>query len=131
MFSKGNKSDFMNSEKVDTLIGHNTTLEGTIKAEGTVRVNGNITGELIITGNVIIGDSCTIKGNIKAENAYIAGTVQGNITATGQLHMTSTAKVLGDISVKHVIIDEGAVFNGHCKSMAEEGRFEKEKANIA
>jgi cytoskeletal protein CcmA (bactofilin family) len=131
MFNKGNRSDFMNSEKVDTLIGHSTTLEGTIKAEGTVRVNGNITGELIITGNVIIGDASSIKGNIKAENAYVAGTVQGNITATGHLHMTSTAKILGDIWVKNVIIDEGAIFNGHCKSMSEDGFCEKEKENIA
>lgn len=131
MFNRGNKLDILSSEKVDTLIGQNTTLEGTIRAEGTVRVNGNITGELIVTGNVIIGDCSTVHGNIKAENAYIAGTVHGNITTAEQLHMTSTAKVHGDVVVKNIIIDEGAVFNGHCKALAEDGSSSKEKYNIA
>lgn len=118
MFSKG-KTEIL-TEKVDTLIGSNTTFEGTIRAEGTVRINGNVTGEIIVTGNVIIGDSSTIKGNIKAENAYISGTVQGNISASDQLHMTTSSKVYGDIEVKNVIIDEGAVFNGHCKAIVPE-----------
>lgn len=130
MFKLG-KPDIMGSEKVDTLVGHNTTIEGTLKAEGTVRVNGNITGELIIAGNVIIGSTSVIKGNIKAENAHIAGTVHGNITTSNQLHMTSTAKVLGDVVVKNIIVDEGAVFNGHCKAISEENSHGSEKYNIA
>ncbi|MDF2892362.1 MAG: hypothetical protein K0R80_2729 [Clostridia bacterium] len=127
MFNKGNKSEILNNEKVDTLIGPNTNIEGTLRAEGTLRINGNVTGELIITGNVIIGDSSTINGNIKAENVYISGTVNGNISAAGQLQMTSTAKVIGDVDVKNIIIDEGAVFNGHCKAIANDNSLNKEK----
>lgn len=118
MFNKG-KTEIL-TEKVDTLIGSNTTFEGTIRAEGTVRINGNVTGEIIVSGNVIIGDSSTIKGNIKAENAYVSGAVHGNITTSDQLHMTPTSKVHGDIEVKNVIIDEGAIFNGHCKAIITE-----------
>lgn len=127
MFNRGNKSEILNTEKVDTLIGLSTSMEGTIRAAGTLRINGNITGELIITGNVIIGDSSTIQGNIKAENVYIAGTVNGNITATGQLQLTSTAKVIGDVDVKNIIIDEGAIFDGHCKAVANDSSIKKEK----
>ncbi|OGO78708.1 MAG: hypothetical protein A2Y23_08590 [Clostridiales bacterium GWB2_37_7] len=130
MFNKG-KSEILNSEKVDTIIGLSTTIEGTIRAEGTIRVNGHVIGELIIAGNIIIGDSSTIKGNIKAENIHIAGTVQGNITASGQLHMTSTAKVVGDVDVKNIIIDEGAVFTGHCKAFVENDSLTNETLNIA
>jgi cytoskeletal protein CcmA (bactofilin family) len=127
MFNKGNKSEILNTEKVDTLIGLSTTIEGTIKASGTLRINGNVTGELIVAGSVIIGDSSTIRGNIKAENVYVAGTVHGNITSTGQLQMTSTAKVIGDVDVKNIIIDEGAVFDGHCKAVANDNSISKEK----
>ena len=127
MFNKGNKSEILNTEKVDTLIGPSTTIDGTIRAAGTLRINGNVTGELIVTGNVIIGDSSTIQGNINAENVYIAGTVNGNITATGQLQLTSTAKVIGDVDVKNIIIDEGAVFDGHCKAVANDNSKNKEK----
>ncbi len=119
MFNKGGRTEIL-TEKVDTLIGPNTTFEGIIKADGTVRINGNVTGEVIVTGNVIIGDSSTIKGNINAINAYISGIVHGNISTSDQLHMTPTSKIFGDIVVKNVIIDEGAVFNGHCKAITSE-----------
>lgn len=131
MFNRGNKSEILNNEKVDTIVGYSTTIEGTIKAEGTVRINGSVTGELIIAGNVIIGDSSKIKGNIQADNVHIAGTVHGNVTATGQLHMTSTAKLVGDVDVKNIIIDEGAVFTGHCKAVAETNSVNDETLNIA
>ncbi|MGE5631278.1 MAG: bactofilin family protein [Caulobacteraceae bacterium] len=105
----------LHGERVDSLIGIGTYAEGTINAEGTVRVDGKIQGGLNIAGNLIVGEEGAIKGNIKAENAFIAGTVEGNVTATAQLHITHTAKLIGDISVKNVIIDEGAVFIGSCK----------------
>lgn len=128
MFNKGSKTEIL-AERVDTLIGPNTTFEGTIKAEGTVRINGNVTGEVIVTGNVIIGDSSTIKGNINAGNAYISGIVYGNISTSNQLHMTPSSKIFGDIIVKNVIIDEGAVFNGNCKAIINESTSTTTKAS--
>jgi len=113
MFGSGKRS--LNGDKMDTLIGKGTSLEGTINAEGTIRLDGKIHGGLNIAGNLIVGEEGAIKGNIKAENAFIAGVVEGNVIATSQLHITQTAKVIGDITVKNVIVDEGAVFIGNCK----------------
>jgi cytoskeletal protein CcmA (bactofilin family) len=113
MFGSGNKS--ISNEKMDTLIGKGTSFEGTVNAEGTIRLDGKIHGGLNITGNLIVGEEGAVKGNIKAENAFIAGVVEGNVIATSQLHITHTAKLIGDITVKNVIIDEGAVFVGNCK----------------
>lgn len=113
MFGSGKKS--INDEKIDTLIGKGTSLEGTVNAEGTIRLDGKVHGGLNIIGNLIVGEEGAIKGNIKAENAFIAGVVEGNVIATSQLHITHTAKLIGDITVKNVIIDEGAVFVGNCK----------------
>lgn len=129
MFNKGNKSEILNTEKVDTIIGPGTSIEGIIRAEGTLRINGNVIGELIVTGNVVVGDSSVVQGNIKAENVYVAGTVNGNITSTGQLQMTSTAKIIGDVDVKNIIIDEGAVFNGHCKAVPNDNNLNNSSNN--
>lgn len=117
MFGSGKNA--VNNDRVDTLVGKGTYVEGTINAEGTVRVDGKIQGGVNITGNLIIGEEGAVKGNIKSENAYVAGTIEGNVTATSQLHITHTAKLTGDITVKNVIIDEGAVFIGNCKIITE------------
>lgn len=113
MFGSGKKP--INTEKMDTLIGKGTSLEGTVNAEGTIRLDGTVHGGLNITGNLIVGEEGAVKGNIKVENAFVAGVVEGNVIATSQLHITHTAKLIGDITVKTVIIDEGAVFVGNCK----------------
>lgn len=117
MFGSGKKS--LNTERVDTLIGRGTNLEGTINAEGTVRLDGKVHGGLNVAGNIIVGEEGAVKGNIKAENAFIAGVIEGNVIATSQLHLTHTARLVGDITVKNVIIDEGAVFIGNCKIISE------------
>lgn len=120
MFNSGKRTTPIDNEKIDTLIGKNTNMEGTVKAEGTIRIDGRVDGGLNITGNVIIGEESVIKGNIQADNAFIAGAVEGNVTATNQLHITHTAKLYGDIAVKSIVIDEGAVFVGNCKIITEE-----------
>jgi cytoskeletal protein CcmA (bactofilin family) len=117
MFGSNKKAP--NFEKVDTLIGKGTYIEGTINAEGTVRIDGKLQGGVNVTGSLIVGEEGAVQGNIKAESAYVAGIVEGNVTATSQLHITHTAKLVGDITVKNVIIDEGAVFIGNCKIITE------------
>lgn len=119
MFGSGKKP--MNNEKIDTLIGKGTILEGTVNVEGTIRLDGKVQGGLNIIGNLIVGEEGAVKGNVKAENAFVAGVIEGNVIATSQLHITHTAKLVGDISVKNVIIDEGAVFVGNCKVITENG----------
>ncbi len=113
MFGSGKKS--INSERLDTIIGRGTVFEGTVNADGTVRLDGRVLGGLNITGNLIVGEEGAVKGNIKTENAFVAGVIEGNVITTSQLHITHTAKLVGDITVKNVIIDEGAIFIGNCK----------------
>jgi cytoskeletal protein CcmA (bactofilin family) len=80
MFGSGKKS--INSERVDTVVGRGTIFEGTINAEGTVRLDGKVQGGLNINGNLIVGEEGAVKGNIKTENAFIAGVIEGNVIAT-------------------------------------------------
>jgi len=116
MLNLGKKlTSSISTDAIDTLVGKNTTVEGALTAEGTVRVEGKVKGDVILTGNLIIGEEGYIKGNIKADSVILSGIVEGNITVNNHLHVTSCAKLTGDIDAKNIIIDEGAIFNGSCK----------------
>jgi len=104
-------------EGIDTLIGSTTVLTGNIVSDGTLRVDGKVTGDIRVTGDVYIGSSATVQGNLDACNVYLAGRVEGNITATGLLKVLSTAKLYGDIKVNSFVTDEGAVFQGKCEML--------------
>ncbi|QUH26958.1 bactofilin family protein [Serpentinicella alkaliphila] len=116
MFSKNQvKESNVEFDKFDTLIGKNSSFEGTLKATGTIRIDGELHGELIISGDVFIGESSKIIGNIAATNIVISGLVEGNINASDKIRITSNGRLVGDVSVKSIIVDEDAFFEGKCK----------------
>ncbi len=117
MFGKKQTADF---SKFDTLIGKNTSFEGTLTAEGTIRIDGKIKGDVKVEGDIYIGESSQVIGNIMGSNIIVGGNVDGNIIANEQLRLTSTGKVIGDISVKSLIIDENGVFEGSSKMTSNE-----------
>jgi len=120
MFSKNQvqgqiKESHVDFDKFDTLIGKNSSFEGTLKASGTIRIDGEVQGELLIDGDVYIGENSRIIGNISGVNVIISGLVEGNITATDKIKITSNGRLIGDVSVKSIIVDEDAFFEGRCK----------------
>ena len=44
----------------------------------------------------------------------VAGHLRGNIQAQGKVDLASTAKLYGDMRVKNLLIEEGAIFKGNC-----------------
>ncbi|MTI93910.1 MAG: polymer-forming cytoskeletal protein [Firmicutes bacterium] len=112
MFKKKEEIDVT---KVDTVIGKDTVFNGTVEAKGLLRVDGKLVGELIINGDVIVSPTGQVEAGIRARNISIAGTVNGNVDATGLLEIEPTGKLLGDIKVAKLAIGDGAVFRGACE----------------
>lgn len=122
MFGKKEQGTFSQSasDKIDTIIGKNTIIEGTIKTEETIRIDGSLKGDIVCSGNLFIGESAELFGNIKAKNVTIAGRVEGNVNSQGQLILTSSGKLKGDIEVVNLSIEDGAFFEGSCKMTTKE-----------
>ncbi|MDN5331440.1 MAG: hypothetical protein PWP45_665 [Tepidanaerobacteraceae bacterium] len=115
MFGRKNEELRINSETVDTLIGKGTEIKGTMKASGILRIEGRIEGELESTGDVIIAETGVVNAQVKARNAVIAGEVNGNIFLSGKLEIKSSGRVLGDLKVEGIIVEDGAFFEGRCE----------------
>lgn len=98
--------------KIDTIIGKETEFKGTLTSTGMIRIDGRIEGEVVHKGDIAIGETGNLSANIKARNVTVAGTVTGNIDASGRLELLASARVFGDISVGALIIGEGAIFRG-------------------
>lgn len=114
MFNK--QTDFEKST-FDTLIGANTELIGDINSKGIIRIDGKVTGNISVQGDLFIGETSFIKGNVTASNIHVAGSIEGNVSSSGLLKLLSTAKLIGDIQVKTFICDEGSIFDGNCKML--------------
>lgn len=115
MFGKKGKGvEPVSIEKIDTLIGKETIFQGTITATGTLRIDGEFKGEVKAKGDLVIGDAGRVEAAIEARNVLIGGYVKGNISAAGKVDLAPSAKLFGDIKVKNLVIEEGALFKGNC-----------------
>ncbi|MBC7250623.1 MAG: polymer-forming cytoskeletal protein [Anaerolineae bacterium] len=99
------------SDKIETVIGPNTNLQGDIRSDGGVRIDGIFEGSLQTAGNLIISEGAKVIADISAHNVSVAGAIKGNISAN-RLEILSTGRVWGDVTVNSFLLDEGGFVRG-------------------
>lgn len=103
-----------NETQITTIIGMNAECDGDFKAEGSIRIDGTVNGGVTVTDTVIVGASGCINGDINSKKVIIGGEVYGNLNVPEKVELTSTARVIGDITTNGLVIDEQAIFQGSC-----------------
>jgi cytoskeletal protein CcmA (bactofilin family) len=122
----GNKKDKSSNSSMATqgnrqnqaqfnIVGEGTVFEGTLRAESNVNVSGRVVGKLIVNGRAVISKSGRVEGELRATNAAVGGTVEGEIFVEERLELESTAHVDGSIQTDRLVVEEGAIFTGSCK----------------
>jgi|SRR5579863_1772705 len=86
---------------IDTLIGKSACLEGDLAFEGGLHVDGHIVGAVRALGpkegTLSVSESGSIEGAVQVPNVMLAGTVRGDIHASGRVELGATARVEGDV----------------------------------
>ena len=95
-----------------SILSEGVKFEGKLSSNGNVRVDGEFEGEIIVTGNLTIGNKSSGKGKVEATNITCGGVIEGSVVATEKLVLESSAKIEGDIVAKILVISEGASFKG-------------------
>ena len=95
-----------------SILSSGVKIEGKITSEGNVRIDGKVVGDVIINGNLTLGEGSEVKGQVKANNMVVSGKVEGTINADSKLVLESNSNVKGDIYTKVLVIEEGAKFDG-------------------
>lgn len=102
-------------EQIGTIIGPGAVIEGPLTTKDSTRIDGTVKGNVTISGALVVGQEAKVYGTISAMNVYVAGEVNGSISAPqGKVEISDTGSVIGDITCKGIIIDENAVFQGKC-----------------
>lgn len=90
-------------------------IEGKYTFSGTVMLNGKFKGEIVSNDNLIVGEKGVVNASIRAGVVMINGEVVGNVLATERVELRGTARVFGDLEAPVVVIEEGVLFEGHCR----------------
>ncbi len=102
------------SGKIGTIIGPGAIFNGNLNAPETIRIDGTINGNCICGQNLILGQEGRGKGNITACNVMISGKVDGDLVVREKLEVLATGKVVGNVTTRSLIVDDGGCFDGKC-----------------
>lgn len=116
MFNDKEKS----KTNIESLIGENCSIEGTINGSGLLIIDGIVEGDIIWDDEVIIGTIAHCRGNISCINAIINGKVDGNVFCQDTLTVHESGKIIGDIKFKKIVVTQGGIIQGNCNMIAEE-----------
>jgi cytoskeletal protein CcmA (bactofilin family) len=95
-----------------TVIAKGVKVEGDFASDGDVQIEGEVKGSLATKGRLTVGSEAIIHAEVKAGDAVIAGTVQGNVTVERRVDLKSTAKLAGDLTSEALTVEAGAKVNG-------------------
>ena len=104
----------VSSTVAETIIGAETKYKGTVTTSKAIRVDGSFEGEIKSGGVVIVGETGQFKGTMECATLFTSGQIEGTVTVQGRLECTGTGRIKGDLTVKDLILAEGAVFDGTC-----------------
>lgn len=113
MFGKKvNKID----NRLDTLIGPETTVTGDIIFTGGLRVDGVIRGNVQEAGGsdstIILSENGRIEGAVNTTKIVLNGSVIGPVKASQFIELQTKARITGDLYYKSLEMHMGAVIDG-------------------
>ena len=78
-------------------------------------ISGVIEGFFTSGGDIIILEDALVKGDMSGPDIRVAGKVEGRISASGKLVISSVGQVVGDIAVRALLIEDGGTLQGQCR----------------
>jgi len=102
---------------MNTIVGKGTKIEGNMEVTQSIRIDGSFKGSLSASETLIVGSTGDLSDvTVNVKNAVIGGKITGNITASNKVTLESTSRLTGDLTAKLLVIEEGALFSGNCRS---------------
>lgn len=102
--------------RIDTLIGASTRIDGDIACTGVLRVQGEVAGDVLChegpTGGLIVDSAGSVAGATNAPHIVVRGRVAGPAHSSQTIEIHQGASLVGDVSFKQMAIHVGGVVEG-------------------
>lgn len=104
------------SDRIDSLIGAGTRIEGDVIFTGGLRVDGEVKGDVRAAeeqaATLVVSAQARIEGEIHVSHCVINGNVSGTVHVAESLELQPGAQVTGDVHYANLEMHQGAVVQG-------------------
>ena len=102
-------------KKLTAFLDEGSEIEGKYTFTGTVLLNGKFQGEIASPDTLIIGERGVVNASVRAGTLVVNGELVGNVYASERVELTGKARVFGDVESPVLVLEEGVMFEGHCR----------------
>ncbi len=103
------------TDQVETVIGAESSIQGTIRSEHSIRIQGSAQGEIESKRAIYVEEGARVSAKITAAEITISGQVDGQIFSTGWVEIRPTGRVTGEVNAASLVMQEGAYLDGQIK----------------
>lgn len=112
--------------RIDSLIGAGTRIEGNVSFTGGLRVDGEIIGNVTASGEqpstLVVSEKARIDGEIRVSHMVVNGTINGPVFAGEFLELQARSRLNGDVHYNTLEMHLGAVVEGRLVHKSTEAR---------
>ena len=112
--------------RIDSLIGVGTRIEGNVNFAGGLRVDGEIVGNVTAVSDqpstLVVSEQARIEGEIRVSHLVVNGEISGPVYAAEFLELQSRSRVKGDVHYSTLEMHLGAVVDGHLVHRSSEAK---------
>jgi cytoskeletal protein CcmA (bactofilin family) len=102
--------------RIDSLIGEGTSVEGNVVFSGGLRIDGRVKGNVQAADDqpstLVLSERAQVDGEIRVSHAVINGAVNGPVYSTEYVELQAKCNVNGDVHYRTLEIQLGAVVQG-------------------
>lgn len=89
-------------------------IKGELRGHEDMYLDGELEGKLDLNRHrLTIGPNGKVRASVRAREVEIQGTLQGNVEAAGRIIIRKNAKLVGDLKMAGIVIEDGAYFKGN------------------
>ncbi|HLJ05858.1 MAG TPA: polymer-forming cytoskeletal protein [Acetobacteraceae bacterium] len=106
------------AERRTLVVGRGISVQGTVQDAERLVVEGTVEASMIHAHELAISPGGVFKGEVEVEDAEIAGTIDGTLTARGSLIVRSTGKVMGTARCRRLQVEDGGQITGQMEMLS-------------
>jgi cytoskeletal protein CcmA (bactofilin family) len=111
-------------EQRTLVVGRGISVQGTVQDAERLVVEGTVEASMIHANQLSISPGGVFKGEVEVEEAEIAGTIDGTLTARNSLIIRATGRVLGTARCRRLQVEDGGQITGRMEMITEPLRAE-------
>ena len=118
------------AERRTLVVGRGISVQGTVQDAERLVVEGTVEASMIHATELSISPGGVFKGEVEVDDAEVAGTIDGTLTAKNSLIVRASGRLLGTARCKRLQVEDGGQITGRIE-MIGTGAKPEDKADAA